>query len=162
MQNLINNFSLFIFLLSVAGLIVLFYVVPIRLWITAIFSGVRLSLIRDLVGMRLRRVPPGDIVRQLITAHKAGIFVNTSLLEAHYLAGGNVSQVVSALISADKANINLNFEQATAIDLAGRNVFEAVQLSGQPEGHRHAAHFGHRERRYSAACHRAGNGTGQH
>ncbi|CAN0598631.1 unnamed protein product, partial [Laminaria digitata] len=82
--------------------------------------------------MRLRRVPPDIIVRQLITAHKTGIFVDPSLLEAHFLAGGNVSQVVSALISADKANINLDFEQATAIDLAGRNVFEAVQVSVNP------------------------------
>ncbi|MFK7849052.1 MAG: flotillin-like protein FloA [Rhodothermales bacterium] len=132
MQNLIGNFSLLIIILAIVGLTLVLYFVPIRLWITAIFSGVRLSLFRDLVGMRLRRVPPDIIVRQLITAHKAGIFVDPSLLEAHFLAGGNVSQVVSALISADKANINLDFEQATAIDLAGRNVFEAVQVSVNP------------------------------
>ena len=83
--------------------------------------------------MRLRRVPPVRIVRPLITAHKAGIFVDLSLLEAHYLAGGHVQQVINALISADKANINLTFEQATAIDLAGRDVFEAVQVSVNPQ-----------------------------
>ncbi len=133
MENLIGYFSLLTIILTLAGFIGLFYIIPVRLWITATFSGVRLSLIRDLVGMRLRRVPPGEIVRHLITAHKAGIDVNVSLLEAHYLAGGNVSQVISALISADKANINLNFEQATAIDLAGRDVFEAVQVSVNPK-----------------------------
>ena len=132
MENLFTSFSLFLIVISLSGMMVFFYFVPIRLWITAVFSGVRLNLFRDLVGMRLRRVPPTDIVRPLITAHKAGIFVDTSLLEAHYLAGGHVEQVINALISADKASINLNFEQATAIDLAGRNVFEAVQVSVNP------------------------------
>ena len=132
MENLFTSFSLLVIIISLSGLIVLFYFVPIRIWITAIFSGVRLNLFRDLVGMRLRRVSPTDIVRPLITAHKAGIYVDTSLLEAHHLAGGNVQQVINALISADKASINLNFEQATAIDLAGRNVFEAVQVSVNP------------------------------
>ena len=131
-ENLFTSFSLFVIVISLSGLMVLFYFVPVRLWITAIFSGVRLNLFRDLVGMRLRRVPPTYIVRPLITAHKAGIFVDPSLLEAHYLAGGHVQQVINALISADKASINLNFEQATAIDLAGRNVFEAVQVSVNP------------------------------
>ncbi len=133
MDDLFASFSLLFIILAALGLIVLFYVVPVRLWITAIFSGVRLNLFRDLVGMRLRRVPPAQIVRPLITAHKAGIEVDTSHLEAHYLAGGHVQQVINALISADKAHIDLSFEQATAIDLAGRNVFEAVQVSVNPK-----------------------------
>ena len=132
MENLIAGYSVFLILLSLLGLVAFFYFVPIRLWVTAIFSGVPIKLVRDLVGMRLRRVPPAEIVGPLITAYKAGIVIDTSLLEAHYLAGGRVTQVVSALISADKANINLNFERATAIDLAGRDVFDAVQLSVNP------------------------------
>lgn len=83
--------------------------------------------------MRLRNVSPAVIVKPLITAHKAGIYVSTPQLEAHYLAGGNVQKVVNALISADKANIDLTFERATAIDLAGRDVFEAVQVSVNPK-----------------------------
>ena len=90
-------------------------------------------MFRDLVGMRLRKVPPHAIVRSLITAHKAGIPVEVAKLEAHFLAGGEVQNVVNALISADKANIDLNFERATAIDLAGRDVFEAVQVSVNPK-----------------------------
>jgi uncharacterized protein YqfA (UPF0365 family) len=90
-------------------------------------------LLRDLVGMRLRNVPPANIVKPLITAHKAGIYLDTPQLEAHYLAGGHVQKVVNALISADKANIDLTFERATAIDLAGRDVFEAVQVSVNPK-----------------------------
>lgn len=133
MEDLFASFSVLFIILAVIGLIVIFYVVPVRLWITALFSGVRIKLFSDLVGMRLRRVPPADIVRPLITAHKAGIFVDTSHLEAHYLAGGHVQQVINALISADKAHIDLTFERATAIDLAGRNVFEAVQLSVNPK-----------------------------
>lgn len=119
--------------LVVFAFVMLLYYVPVGLWVTAYFSGVKLKLIRDLVGMRLRKVPPGIIVRSLITAHKAGIPVEVGKMEAHFLAGGKVQTVVNALISADKANIDLSFERATAIDLAGRDVFEAVQLSVNPK-----------------------------
>jgi uncharacterized protein YqfA (UPF0365 family) len=132
-DQLLNASSLLVILLVALFAIVFFYMIPLRLWITAIFSGVKLKLFRDLVGMRLRRVPPAQIVNPLITAHKAGIYVETPQLEAHYLAGGHVQQVVSALISADKANIDLSFERAAAIDLAGRDVFEAVQVSVNPK-----------------------------
>lgn len=119
----------------VAAIIFLFvflYFVPINLWITAIFSGVRVGLF-ELVFMRIRKVPPSIIVGSLITATKAGLKVTTNELETHYLAGGNVPNVIKALISADKANISLSFKQATAIDLAGREVFEAVQISVNPK-----------------------------
>ncbi len=133
MDDLFASFGVLTTILAAIGLLAIFYVVPIRLWITAIFSGVRLDLFRDLVGMRLRRVPAAQIVRPLITAHKAGIEVPTALLEAHFLAGGDPKQVINALISADKANINLDFERATAIDLAGRDLFKAVQMSVNPK-----------------------------
>ena len=109
------------------------YFVPIGLWITAFFSGVRVRILRDLVGMRLRKVPPHYIIRPMISATKAGLSVDINKLEAHYLAGGNVERVVNALISADKANISLTFERATAIDLAGREVLEAVKVSVNPK-----------------------------
>lgn len=112
---------------------IFFYFVPIGLWITAFFSGVRVSITRDLIGMRLRKVPPGPIIKAVITASKAGLPIDTGKLEAHYLAGGNVQKVVMALISADKANLGLTFERAAAIDLAGRDVFEAVQISVNPK-----------------------------
>lgn len=118
--------------LSIVFLFIFLYFVPINLWITAIFSGVRVGLF-ELVFMRIRKVPPGIIVRELITATKAGIPVNASDLETHYLAGGNVTGVIKALISAEKANMNLSFKQATAIDLAGRDVLEAVQMSVNPK-----------------------------
>lgn len=133
MENLLNLGSFIVILVILFGVIMLLYFVPVRLWITAIFSGVHLKLFRDLVGMRLRRVPPDRIVKPLITAHKAGIPSETPKLEAHFLAGGNVQQVINALISADKADIDLPFERATAIDLAGRDVFEAVQVSVNPK-----------------------------
>ncbi len=109
------------------------YFVPIGLWITAYFSGVKVSIFSDLVGMRLRKVPPGSIVRPRISAEKAGIEVALERMEAHYLAGGNVDAVILALISADKANIELTFERAAAIDLAGRDVLEAVKVSVNPK-----------------------------
>ncbi len=101
-------------------IIVLFWAVPLRLWVEAISARVPLG-ITDLVGMRLRKVSPAAVVRPLIWATKAGLELKVSDLEAHYLAGGQVDRVVRALISADKANIELSFRQAAAIDLAGRN-----------------------------------------
>ncbi len=125
-------YFIFVILASVVGIFIFLYFVPINLWITAIFSGVRVGLL-ELVFMRIRRVPPGVIVQNLITATKAGLDVTPTELETHYLAGGDVPSVIRALISADKANIELDFRQATAIDLAGRNVFEAVQISVNPK-----------------------------
>lgn len=114
------------------ALLVFLYFVPFPLWITALASGVRVSLLQ-LVIMRLRKVPPSTIVNTLITAHKAGLQLTRNELEAHYLAGGRVVTVVNALISAQKANIDLDFGAATAIDLAGRDVLEAVQMSVNPK-----------------------------
>lgn len=119
--------------LIVIGLLLFFYYVPIGLWITAFFSGVKVNIFRDLVGMRLRKVPPSPIVKAQITASKAGLSLDMGKLEAHYLAGGSVIKVIQALISADKANLGLVFERAAAIDLAGRDVFEAVQISVNPK-----------------------------
>ncbi len=133
MESLFTTLGLLIIALIVLFFVFILYFVPIGLWVTAYFSGVKLKLFRDLVGMRLRKVPPHSIVRPLITAHKAGIYVDTPQLEAHYLAQGDVQKVVNALISADKASIDLTFERATAIDLAGRDVFEAVQVSVNPK-----------------------------
>ncbi len=133
MESLFTTLGLLVIALIVLFFVLMLYFVPVGLWVTAYFSGVRLKLFRDLVGMRLRKVPPVRIVKPLITAHKAGIYVDTPQLEAHYLAQGNVQKVVNALISADKASIDLTFERATAIDLAGRDVFEAVQVSVNPK-----------------------------
>lgn len=117
---------------SIVGFFVFLRYFPINLWITALFSGVKVGLF-ELVFMRIRRVPPRIIVESLITATKAGLKVSSTELETHYLAGGNVPTVIKAMISADKANIMLNFKQCTAIDLAGRDVFEAVQTSVNPK-----------------------------
>lgn len=114
-------------------LVVIFFIfVPVGLWISAIASGVRIGIF-NLVGMRLRRVSPARIVLPMIKATKAGIGLKVNQLEAHYLAGGNVDNVVNALIAAERAHIQLSFEKASAIDLAGRNVFEAVKMSVTPK-----------------------------
>jgi len=125
----------YLLILVIGGIILFFiflYFVPVGLWVTAIFAHVKVT-IGSLIGMRIRKVPPGIIVNSLITANKAGLQVTTNELETHYLAGGNVPNVIRALISADKANISLSFKQATAIDLAGRDVFQAVQISVNPK-----------------------------
>jgi uncharacterized protein YqfA (UPF0365 family) len=110
----------------------LFYFIPVGLWFTALVSGVRISLLQ-LILMRWRKIPPSVIVNNMISATKAGIHLERDDLEAHFLAGGRVQQVINALISADKANIELTFKTATAIDLAGRDVFQAVQMSVNPK-----------------------------
>lgn len=119
--------------IAIVLLIIVLYYVPVLLWFSALVSNVRISLIQ-LVLMRIRKVPPQVIVRAMIEAHKAGLRdIKRDELEAHYLAGGHVEQVVHALVSANKANIDLNFKMATAIDLAGRDVFQAVQMSVNPK-----------------------------
>jgi uncharacterized protein YqfA (UPF0365 family) len=129
----ITGLSLLLIIVIVFVLIVFLYFVPLGLFITAFFSGVKVKIFKDLVGMRLRKVPPVVIVRSMITATKAGIKLDQAKLEAHYLAGGNVVRVINALVSADKANLGLSFERATAIDLAGRDVLEAVKMSVIPK-----------------------------
>jgi len=129
----LTGLSIVLIIAIIFFLIVFLYFIPVGLFITAYFSGVKLKIFQDLVGMRLRKVPPVIIVRSMITATKAGIPVEEGKLEAHYLAGGNVIKVINALVSADKANIHLPFERATAIDLAGRDVLEAVKMSVLPK-----------------------------
>ena len=121
----------FLFVVAVLVVMVFLHFVPIGLWISAIAANVPVNII-TLIGMRMRRVPPGKIVMPLIKANKAGLDVQVNQLEAHYLAGGNVDKVVDALIAAHRAQIPLPFERSAAIDLAGRDVLDAVQMSVNP------------------------------
>lgn len=129
---MIQGSTIFFVALVIILLGLFFTFIPVGLWVTAIFSGVKLN-ISNLIGMRLRRVIPSKIVRPMIKATKAGIDINVDEIEAHYLAGGNVNTLVDALIAAQRADIDLEFERAAAIDLAGRNVLEAVQVSVNPK-----------------------------
>lgn len=119
-----------ILLLLIVG--AFFALVPLKLWFLALVSGARISMM-NLVGMRLRKIPVKLVVEAYIRARKAGLEMGAEELGNHYLAGGNVSNVVNALISAHSANIILNLDTAKAIDLAGRNVFEAVRVSITPK-----------------------------
>lgn len=128
---ILTPFIITVLLIAAFGLLLLF-IFPVNLWITAIFSGVNVSLL-DLAIMRFRRVPPGLIVKSMILATKAGIEnITSQLLETHHLANGNLMNVIKALIVADKANLDMSFQQAAAIDLAGRDVLEAVHISVTP------------------------------
>ena len=117
------------------GLILLLYFVPLGLWIQAGVSigWGKIGMIK-LIIMRIRKIPPKLIADGIINLHRAGLdFVTSEELETHFLASGNVANVVNALIAADKANIELDYKTATAIDLAGRDVKEAVQTSVYPK-----------------------------
>ena len=116
-------------------LVLFLYFVPLGLWIQAGVSigWGKIGMIK-LVIMRIRKIPPKLISDGIINLHRAGLdFVTSEELETHFLASGNVANVVNALIAADKANIELNYKTATAIDLAGRDVKEAVQTSVYPK-----------------------------
>ena len=107
-----------------------------NLWIQSKTTGANVGL-WDLVGMTFRKVNPNIIVRSKIMAIQAGLTekdgISTRSLEAHYLAGGNVPNVIRALIAANRADIPLSYKRAAAIDLAGRNVLDAVQTSVNPK-----------------------------
>ncbi|QDU32425.1 SigmaW regulon antibacterial [Poriferisphaera corsica] len=114
-------------------LIFLFFVFKFaNLWIQAQTSKAPVKFI-DLVGMWLRKVNPKVIVLSRIQSVRAGIDISTSMLEGHYLSGGNVPRVVNSLIAADKAKIQLPFDEACAIDLAGRDILEAIRTSVDPK-----------------------------
>ena len=104
----------------------------LKLYVQALFSDAKVGML-DLIMMRLRKVPPEVIVLNRISAKKAGLDIPTDLMEAHYLARGNISRVVAAMIAADKASIELPWNRATAIDLAGRDILDAVQTSVNPK-----------------------------
>ena len=116
-------------------LVLFLYFVPLGLWIQ---SGVsigwgQIGMIK-LVIMRIRKIPPKLVANGIINLHRAGLdFVTSEELETHFLAGGNITNVVDALIASDKANIELDYQTATAIDLAGRDIKEAVQTSVYPK-----------------------------
>lgn len=133
MENIPNFLKFLLVILGVGVLIIVWaFLFFIRVWIRAWMSSARVSLF-NLLGMKLRGVPPNLIVDARIRAVKAGLPLTTDNMEAHYLAGGNVIKVVQALIAADKANIELSFQRAAAIDLAGRDVYDAVRTSVNPK-----------------------------
>jgi len=116
-------------------ILLVLYFVPVGMWIQGIVSlGIGRIRIVDLIRMRLRKISPRLVTDGVINLHKAGLdAISTDMLETHFLAGGNVQNVVSALIASDKASIPLTFETATAIDLAGRDVNDAVKTSVYPK-----------------------------
>ena len=126
-----------VLMLSMILLVILLilYFVPVGMWIQGIVSlGIGRIRIVDLIRMRLRKISPRLVTDGVINLHKAGLdAISTDMLETHFLAGGNVQNVVSALIASDKASIPLTFETATAIDLAGRDVNDAVKTSVYPK-----------------------------
>jgi uncharacterized protein YqfA (UPF0365 family) len=104
----------------------------IRLWIQSLLTGAKIGML-DLVGMKLRNVDYGMIVRQKIALVQAGVKVDTADLEAHYLARGNVPKTATAVIAAHKAGLDLPWKTAAAIDLAGRDCLDAVKTSVNPK-----------------------------
>jgi len=127
--------SIFLLAALIFVLFIIFYFVPIGMWIQSVVSlGIGKITIIDLIRMRLRKIAPRLVVDGVINSQKAGLEnVQTEMLETHYLAGGQVQNVVAALIAAKKAKIPLTYETATAIDLAGRDVLDAVQTSVNPK-----------------------------
>ena len=130
-----NGIASLVVIIPLAIILIVFFAMALsvfNLWVRALFAQARVRVI-DLIGMKLRRVPPTQVVLTYISAVKAGLNLSTGMLEAHFLAGGSIRNVVRALIAAEKANIEISFQQAAAIDLAGRNIVDAVQTSVNPK-----------------------------
>lgn len=130
--------------LAVIGVVMFVLVVVIilmaygNLWLRAYMSNARVSIL-SLIGMTFRQVNATTIVNAKIMAMQSGVGsdprnnITTARLEAHYLANGNVSNVVQALIAAHRAGMDLDYDRAAAIDLAGRDVLDAVRTSVYPK-----------------------------
>ncbi|MCZ6770913.1 MAG: flotillin-like protein FloA [Proteobacteria bacterium] len=138
-QNVMDIFGIFMgFVVLIIGLVVfIVFARFFRLWIQSVMTGAGIGMF-DLLGMTFRKVNPAVITQTKIMAVQAGLDESTGItskaLEAHYLAGGNVPQIIRAMIAALKAKtIKLTYQEATAIDLAGRDVLEAVQISVYPK-----------------------------
>ena len=125
MENGIISYLLFtgVFLF---GIYVLLSFLPFGLWLTALFSGVRIPLL-DLIDMKIRRVAPSPIVRSLIMARKAGIKIRKDDLEAHSLAGGDVENVVNGMIIAAKNKKHLSFSKACQMDLDREDLTKEIE-----------------------------------
>src|SRR5436305_1587054 len=84
---------------AVFGLILLIFLLGfLKLYIQSIFTGAGIGIF-DMIGMRLRQVDLGMIVRQKIALVQAGVRSTTEDLEAHYLARGNVPKTATAVIA---------------------------------------------------------------
>jgi len=118
---------------SFVGGILILYFIPFGLWFSALLSGVKISLLR-LIFMKLRKVSAREIVSGLIVATKGGIAINTDYLEAHYLAGGDVNNVVCGLVAAKKSGLNLTIQKACSSDLKGINLVEVVNKACELKG----------------------------
>jgi uncharacterized protein YqfA (UPF0365 family) len=115
---------------GIIGMVVFFSF--IRLWVQSLLTGANISMF-NLVGMKLRNVDYGMIVRQKIALVQAGVKISTEDLEAHYLSRGNVPRTSTAVIAAHKAGMDMPWKTAAAIDLAGRDVLDAVKTSVNPK-----------------------------
>lgn len=116
-----------------AVVVAMFFVLQFfSLWLQAFMSNAHVSLY-DLIGMRFRKVNARTIVSTRIRAVKAGLSISINDLETHYLAGGQVANVISSLVAADRARIDLSFRTACAIDLAGRDMLDAIRTSVTPK-----------------------------
>lgn len=123
---------LYIFLGIVALVFIILFIKFFGLWFRALLSGAPVGIAK-LIGMWIRKVSPSVIVDSRIMLKKAGLPIETDLLETHYLARGNILRVSMALVAANKANIPLSFQRSAAIDLAGRDVLDAVKTSVNPK-----------------------------
>jgi uncharacterized protein YqfA (UPF0365 family) len=136
---------LFVLVLGIGGIAALVLVIAViafiaygNLWFQAYMSSADVSML-SLIGMGFRQVNSRVIVQAKIMAAQAGLDINrksgisTQRLESHYLANGNVTNVILAIIAAHRAGIDLDFDRAAAIDLAGRDVLDAVRTSVMPK-----------------------------
>ncbi|MHC2066148.1 flotillin-like FloA family protein [Bremerella sp. T1] len=117
-------------ILAVVAMLLIWY---FRLWLQAYSTGTSIGFV-NLIFMSLRGVNPHAVVECKIMAVQSRLaIVETRVIEALYLARGDIRRVTLAVIAADRAGIRLDWDTAAAIDLAGRDILDAVKTSILPK-----------------------------
>ncbi len=108
-------------------LYLVFYFIPLGLWFTAYMAKVKISLV-DLFRMKMRKTPPALMVSSLIMTHKAGVPIPVEKLEATYITGGKLENIVNGMVYAKMHMVELSFEEAVQMDRNNLDIVSELKL----------------------------------
>ncbi|MBI4540999.1 MAG: flotillin-like FloA family protein [Gemmatimonadetes bacterium] len=98
----------------------------IRAWLLLRFAGVEISLVRAF-RMSLRRSLKPEVVAAIRAAHKSGLEITVGELEAQYLAGGNVGDVVKSAMALKASGVPFDRRKLFGIDLARGRTWDFIR-----------------------------------
>jgi uncharacterized protein YqfA (UPF0365 family) len=88
-------------------------------WVQSLLSGAPVSFV-ELLAMRLRKIPPREIVRLRIMAVQAGVPLTTTQLQSAYLRGADVERAVLTMIRAHETGEEVAWEDLLSADSSQR------------------------------------------